>query len=343
MPPVSRRRRRGPSRRRSGGPDDDLVAIGADLEPGTLLAAYRAGLFPMPFDGDRRAVAGGARSTAGCCRSTGCGVSRSLRRSARGSRSASTPPSTRWSPRAPTPAAPAAGSTTTSGRRTSACTSSAGCTPSRRGATARLAGGLYGVAIGGLFAGESMFHRERDASKVALLGLVDLLSDEYAGQRLVDVQWRTPHLASLGVVEVPRADYLSRLRARWPCPSRQPGAEGDRPGHPADASTSARNWSVIRPCPSRPRSVATGSSPSKWLTSISRSGGHEVAGIAGMPQTGVVETCRVRVRRQLDVTSHRSPRSRPPRRKRVGPGPVPGRLGSESRSFGGHHCRSRGE
>ena len=59
----------------------------------------------------------------------------------------------------------------------------------------RLAGGLYGVAIGGLFAGESMFHRVTDASKVALVGLVELLSDEHADERLLDVQWVTPHLA----------------------------------------------------------------------------------------------------------------------------------------------------
>ena len=74
-----------------------------------------------------------------------------------------------------------------------------------------LAGGLYGVAIGGLFAGESMFHRERDASKVALLALVELLQDGQDG-RLLDVQWVTPHLASLGVVELTRDDYLARLR-----------------------------------------------------------------------------------------------------------------------------------
>ena len=70
-----------------------------------------------------------------------------------------------------------------------------------------LAGGLYGVAIGGFFAGESMFHRERDASKVALVGLVERLDP--AG--LLDVQWLTPHLASLGAIEVARADYLERL------------------------------------------------------------------------------------------------------------------------------------
>jgi len=74
-----------------------------------------------------------------------------------------------------------------------------------------LAGGLYGVSIGGLFAGESMFHRRPDASKVALVGLVDLLDDGAEG-RLLDVQWATEHLVSLGVVEIPRSDYLVRLR-----------------------------------------------------------------------------------------------------------------------------------
>jgi leucyl/phenylalanyl-tRNA--protein transferase len=74
-----------------------------------------------------------------------------------------------------------------------------------------LVGGLYGVAIGGLFAGESMFSNETDASKVALVHLLDLLRDEYADRRLLDTQWQTPHLATLGVVEVPRREYLRRL------------------------------------------------------------------------------------------------------------------------------------
>jgi leucyl/phenylalanyl-tRNA---protein transferase len=72
-----------------------------------------------------------------------------------------------------------------------------------------LAGGLYGVAIGGLFAGESMFHRERDGSKVALVHLVELLRGHDGA--LLDVQWLTPHLASLGAIEVPRTQYLARL------------------------------------------------------------------------------------------------------------------------------------
>lgn len=72
-----------------------------------------------------------------------------------------------------------------------------------------LVGGLYGLIVGGLFAGESMFHHERDASKVTLVALVDALND--GRPRLLDVQWRTDHLASLGVIEVPRRDYLIRL------------------------------------------------------------------------------------------------------------------------------------
>ena len=74
-----------------------------------------------------------------------------------------------------------------------------------------LAGGLYGVAIGGLFAGESMFHRETDASKVALVGLVELLREDAGEPRLLDVQWQTPHLASLGVVQMSRREYPARL------------------------------------------------------------------------------------------------------------------------------------
>lgn len=74
----------------------------------------------------------------------------------------------------------------------------------------RLVGGLYGISIGGFFAGESMFHHVTDASKVALVGLVDVLGGD-GEARLLDVQWTTDHLASLGAVEIPRADYLDRL------------------------------------------------------------------------------------------------------------------------------------
>jgi len=73
-----------------------------------------------------------------------------------------------------------------------------------------LVGGLYGVCVGGLFAGESMFSRETDASKVALVHLVERL--RRGGAVLLDVQWLTPHLASLGAVEISRVEYLGRLR-----------------------------------------------------------------------------------------------------------------------------------
>jgi len=74
----------------------------------------------------------------------------------------------------------------------------------------RLAGGLYGVAIGGAFFGESMFSRERDASKVALAALVERLNQRRF--QLLDTQYLTPHLARLGAVEIPRDEYVKRLR-----------------------------------------------------------------------------------------------------------------------------------
>jgi leucyl/phenylalanyl-tRNA--protein transferase len=78
-----------------------------------------------------------------------------------------------------------------------------------------LAGGVYGVAVGGLFAAESMFSRKRDASKVALVHLFDRLRTR--GFQLFDIQFKTEHTASLGAVELRRAVYLARLREalRW--------------------------------------------------------------------------------------------------------------------------------
>jgi len=73
-----------------------------------------------------------------------------------------------------------------------------------------LAGGLYGVHLGGAFFGESMFHRVRDASKVALVSLVDRL--QRRGFRLLDTQWVTPHLEQFGAIEIPRREYLARLK-----------------------------------------------------------------------------------------------------------------------------------
>ena len=75
----------------------------------------------------------------------------------------------------------------------------------------RPAGGLYGLRIEGCFSGESMFHIERDASKVALMALVDLMRS--SGMTLLDVQWCNQHLASLGAIAIPRSAYLARLAA----------------------------------------------------------------------------------------------------------------------------------
>ncbi len=74
-----------------------------------------------------------------------------------------------------------------------------------------LVGGVFGVVLGGAFFGESMFSRARDASKVALAVLVDRLCS--SGFVLFDTQFLTPHLASLGAVEIPRGEYRARLAA----------------------------------------------------------------------------------------------------------------------------------
>lgn len=186
-----------------------LVGVGADLEPGTLLAAYRSGLFPMPVDHARR-IGWWSPDPRGIIPLDGLRVTRSLRRSL-----------DRYEIRIDTSFDEVIG----------AC-----CEPEREGAwittsirhayvrlhelgwahsveafttDGGMAGGLYGVSIGGLFAGESMFHRERDASKVALVALVERL--RAAGAVLLDVQWTTDHLVSLGAVDVSRGEYMRRL------------------------------------------------------------------------------------------------------------------------------------
>ena len=186
---------------------EDLVAVGADLEPGTLLSAYRAGLFPMPagpgemywWSPDPRAVLPLDELI----------VSRSLRRS---SRDFEVRVDTAFAEVIAACADPRRPQGWIDGGIEAAYTALHELGWAHSVETWRdgvLVGGLYGVAIGGLFAGESMFHRATDASKVALMGLVELLSD---GQpRVLDVQWRTDHLATLGVVEVPRDEYLAAL------------------------------------------------------------------------------------------------------------------------------------
>ncbi|HEX6148894.1 leucyl/phenylalanyl-tRNA--protein transferase [Nocardioides sp.] len=198
--------------------DDDLVAIGADLEPGTLLAAYRSGLFPMPFP-EAGAPGWWSPVRRGVLPLDGMHVSRSLRRSARRFEIRVDTACAEVIDRCADPRRPS-GWIDEDIRSAYLRLHELGWVHSVEAwRSGGLAGGLYGVAIGGLFAGESMFHRETDASKVALRGLVDLLADEHAEGRLVDVQWATPHLTSLGVVEIDRETYLTRLAAALPLPA----------------------------------------------------------------------------------------------------------------------------
>jgi leucyl/phenylalanyl-tRNA---protein transferase len=191
---------------------DDLVGLGADLEPGTLLAAYRRGLFPMP--GERRAdpLLWFSPVRRGVLPLEALKVSKSLRRSLRDFEIRFDSAFDEVVEACADPSRPQ-GWIDERIRTAYAGLHRLGWAHSVEAwRDGRLAGGLYGVAIGGLFAGESMFHRETDASKVALVGLVEALKDEHAAGRLLDVQWSTSHLASLGVIEVERGDYLARLR-----------------------------------------------------------------------------------------------------------------------------------
>jgi leucyl/phenylalanyl-tRNA--protein transferase len=199
---------------------DELVALGADLAPGTLLAAYRLGIFPMPLPAELvpelaahgpLPMAWWSSDPRGLLPLDGLRVSTSLRRACR-----------RFEIRVDTafdevvaacadPSRPGGwiDDAVVAGYRQLFELGWAHSVEAWSPDHGTLAGGLYGVAIGGLFAGESMFHRRTDASKVALVGLTHLLRAR--GFTLHDVQWLTPHLATLGAVTVPRAVYLQRL------------------------------------------------------------------------------------------------------------------------------------
>ena len=211
---------------------DDLVAIGADLEPGTMLEAYRRGIFPMPAGVPGDPMYWFSPVSRGVLRPRDLRVSRSLRRSLRD-----------FEIRVDTAFEEVVAACADPSRPhgwISADIEAAYARLHRLGwahsveawQDGQLVGGLYGLALGGLFAGESMFHRVTDASKVALVGLVRLLGEPApsgagstttpAGrsrtERLVDVQWSTPHLASLGVTEMSRDDYLRLLPQLFAAP-----------------------------------------------------------------------------------------------------------------------------
>jgi leucyl/phenylalanyl-tRNA--protein transferase len=191
----------------------EIAGVGADLEPGTLLAAYRRGLFPMRLRA-RGPIAWWSPDPRGIIPLDRFSASRSLRRSCR-----------RFEVTVDV-AFEAVVRGCADPRRPHGWIDkkfvAAYCELHRLGwahsvetwgpdpsGERLLVGGLYGVAIGGLFAAESKFHRARDASKVALATLVDVLRAGNAS--LLDVQWTTPHLASLGAVDVARNEYLDRL------------------------------------------------------------------------------------------------------------------------------------
>ena len=188
-----------------------LAGVGADLEPSTLVAAYRQGLFPMPIgDGDKVGFGWWSPDPRGVIPLDGLRVSRSLRKSAK---NFELRVDTAFDDVVIACADPrrAGGWINDAVRRAYGELHRLGWAHSIEAWTrdGELAGGLYGVAIGGLFAGESMFHWRTDASKVALVGLVDRLNA--GGGQLLDCQWQTQHLMSLGCVEVPRDEYLRRL------------------------------------------------------------------------------------------------------------------------------------
>ena len=197
---------------------DDLVAIGADLEPGTLLAAYRRGLFPMPSGTPRDPMYWFCPVRRGVLPLDQLRVSRSTRRSAREFEIRVDSAFADVVARCADPSRPSGWIDREIAAAYQRLHELGWAHSVEAWQDGQLAGGLYGVAIGGLFAGESMFHRARDASKVALVALVDMLADEHAGRRLLDVQWLTPHLASLGAVEVSRAAYLRALSEALPLP-----------------------------------------------------------------------------------------------------------------------------
>jgi leucyl/phenylalanyl-tRNA--protein transferase len=191
-------------------PDGDLIAAGGDLEPQTLINAYRKGLFPMVLEAHDRIVGWWSPDPRGILPLDNLRVTRSMRQSAR-----------RYDVRIDTCFAQIIRECANPSRESAWITDEfiqaftrlhqLGWAHSievfdRKG---QLAGGLYGVRINGFFAGESMFYVQRDASKVALMSLVGLMRE--TGMSLLDVQWRTDHLESLGAVEVGRGQYLSLL------------------------------------------------------------------------------------------------------------------------------------
>ena len=193
--------------------EDGLVGVGGRLSPQWLLDAYSHGIFPWPVGEEDDPMLWWSLDPRAIFEFDSFHVPRRLRRTCRGGRF-----------------------TLSVDRDFAGVIHGCATGPSRQGGTwitpamieayrrmhelghahsveawcdGRLAGGVYGIAIGGLFAAESMFFRRRDASKVALVALVDHLRTR--GYRLFDIQQLTPHSERFGAVEIPRDEYLCRL------------------------------------------------------------------------------------------------------------------------------------
>jgi leucyl/phenylalanyl-tRNA--protein transferase len=191
-------------------PAGDLVNVGGDLQPGTIVHAYRRGIFPMEVTELPGVLGWWSPDPRGVLPLDRLHVTRSLRQSAK-----------RYEIRVDTCFARVIRECADPSREDGWISEDVITAYTRLhelgwahsievfDRDGQLAGGLYGVRVEGLFAGESMFHLKRDASKVALMALVGLMRS--SGMLLLDVQWCTGHLASLGAVAIERPEYLARL------------------------------------------------------------------------------------------------------------------------------------
>lgn len=211
-------------------PAQDLIAVSDEFDAPLVLAAYLSGVFPMPLHdaGFAPQMSWWSPVQRGVLTPDGLRVPRSLRQSAKHYRVTFNEAFGEVLRRCADPRRPHGWidadivEVYTELHRQGYAHSVEAWTPD-----GRLAGGLYGMGLGGLFAGESMFHDPvigRDASKVALVALAELLASDDE-ERLIDVQWQTPHLASLGVVAIDRDEYLAALEEAlrlppppWPGP-----------------------------------------------------------------------------------------------------------------------------
>jgi leucyl/phenylalanyl-tRNA--protein transferase len=184
--------------------------MGGDLEAATLIAAYRSGIFPMSLESLPGVIVWWSPNPRGILPLDKLRVTRSMRQSAK-----------RFDVRIDTRFVDVIRACSDPSRESGWITEefvAAYTTLHELGwahsvevfdRDGRLAGGLYGVRVNGVFAGESMFYLQRDASKVALMALVELMRQ--TGMTLLDVQWQTKHLESLGAVEIARERYLALL------------------------------------------------------------------------------------------------------------------------------------